>query len=189
MSDLDAELEAFLGAKLPISASRIQTVTKAALRQAKVFSRVPGLASFPDCPPTHSLTHIRSLTPPLVGLDSLTPLHPTTHPQDYKNVVHSVEKFCVRAPADYKLPALYAVDAVCRAAQKADADKLLARFEAKILSLFQGLLDTGDDKLPVGGGGERANEQSSPHSSSPLSLSLSLCGSSIGYHVSLATLF
>ncbi|CAH1763978.1 9052_t:CDS:2 [Entrophospora sp. SA101] len=58
-------------------------------------------------PPGTSASKIKDLTK--IALNS---------PKQYKNIVHSIQKFIQRCPSDYKLGALYVLDSISQTAQK-----------------------------------------------------------------------
>ncbi|TPX49837.1 hypothetical protein SeMB42_g02458 [Synchytrium endobioticum] len=70
------------------------------------------------------------------------------HSQHYREVVAAVEKFGQTCPKEYKLPTLYVVDAVGRAALRAgNQEAFIRRFEERLESMFQYLAQAeGKDK-------------------------------------------
>ncbi|TPX37554.1 hypothetical protein SmJEL517_g00626 [Synchytrium microbalum] len=62
----------------------------------------------------------------------------TKHSKHYKEVVAAIEKFGQTCPKEYKLPTLYVVDAVARAAHKAgNQEPFVRRFEERLENMFQ----------------------------------------------------
>ena len=59
--------------------------------------------------------------------------------QYYKHVVHSVEKFTSKAPADHKLAGIYVMDAIIRNSQHKSKDKDIyaPRFAKNIVPIFE----------------------------------------------------
>ncbi|KAJ3130121.1 hypothetical protein HK098_006180 [Nowakowskiella sp. JEL0407] len=100
--------------KVPVSQSRIQSLTKLALKNIKVFM----------------------LQLPNVNFNSRY-----IFAQLYKNVVYSIEKFIQKCAADSKLPGLYVINAIATAAKKhPEGEVYLIRFEEKLESLIPHLL-------------------------------------------------
>ena len=72
----------------------------------------------------------------LVYIHSIPPT--SIHKQHYREVVAAVEKFGQTCPREYKLPTLYVVDAVARAAHRAgNHEAFVRRFEERLESMFQ----------------------------------------------------